>query len=48
MMHTLCTDQESIGEEAIADVLLSTESCSNCMDNMGHKNGRISPEISDH
>ena len=45
-VFTLCTDQEN-NDEVIADVILSTESCSNSMDYSGHKNGSISAEISD-
>ena len=40
----MCTDQENNGK--IGHVILDTESCSNCMSNMGHKNGGISAEIS--
>ena len=44
---TLCTDQESNGEEEIADIILFTKSCSINVDNVGHKNSNISAEISD-
>ena len=44
---TSCSDQENNDEEVIADVILSTESWSNSMDNVEHKNDSIYVEIDD-
>ena len=43
---TLHTDYENNSEEVIVDAIFSIESCFNNVDNMKHKYGSISVEIS--